>query len=111
MSAGTAAPLSTTGRPAQYPWGGARVGPQGPARGAVEVVQIELRAAEVGLVVGLVEQVGAHDGGVIAVAGGSGKLEAVRGALRGRFMNVLVTDQDVAAALLATKAAVAEGPD
>src|SRR5213596_992015 len=38
---------------------------------------------------------------VIAVAGGSGKLEAVRGALRGRFMNVLVTDQDVAAALVA----------
>ena len=37
---------------------------------------------------------------VIAVAGGSGKLDAVRGALRGRFMNVLVTDQDVAAALL-----------
>jgi len=43
-----------------------------------------------------------EDRWVIAVAGGSGKLEAVRGALRGRFMNVLVTDQDVAAALLAT---------
>jgi DNA-binding transcriptional regulator LsrR (DeoR family) len=38
---------------------------------------------------------------VIAIAGGPGKLDAVRGALRGRFMNVLVTDQDVAAALLA----------
>jgi DNA-binding transcriptional regulator LsrR (DeoR family) len=38
---------------------------------------------------------------VIAVAGGPGKMEAVRGALRGRFMNVLVTDQDVASALLA----------
>ena len=37
---------------------------------------------------------------VIAVAGGKAKLEAVRGALRGRFMNVLVTDQDVAAGLL-----------
>jgi DNA-binding transcriptional regulator LsrR (DeoR family) len=37
---------------------------------------------------------------VIAVAGGAGKVEAVRGALRGRFMNVLVTDQDVAAALV-----------
>jgi DNA-binding transcriptional regulator LsrR (DeoR family) len=37
---------------------------------------------------------------VIAVAGGKGKLEAVQGALRGRFMNVLVTDEDVAAALL-----------
>jgi DNA-binding transcriptional regulator LsrR (DeoR family) len=40
---------------------------------------------------------------VIAVAGGAGKIEAVRGALRGRFMNVLVTDQDVAAALLAAE--------
>ncbi|HYE89860.1 MAG TPA: sugar-binding domain-containing protein [Terriglobales bacterium] len=39
---------------------------------------------------------------VVAVAGGPGKVEAVRGALRGRFMNVLVTDQDVAAALVAT---------
>jgi deoxyribonucleoside regulator len=37
---------------------------------------------------------------VIAVAGGLAKLDAVRGALRGRFMNVLVTDQGVAAALL-----------
>jgi len=39
---------------------------------------------------------------VIAVAGGAGKLDAVRGALRGLFMNVLVTDQDVAAALVAS---------
>jgi DNA-binding transcriptional regulator LsrR (DeoR family) len=38
---------------------------------------------------------------VIAIAGGPGKVDAVRGALRGRFMNVLVTDQDVAAALVA----------
>ena len=38
---------------------------------------------------------------VIAVAGGKDKFEAVYGALRGRFMNVLVTDQDVATALLA----------
>jgi DNA-binding transcriptional regulator LsrR (DeoR family) len=38
---------------------------------------------------------------VVAVAGGAGKVDAVRGALRGRFMNVLVTDQDVAAGLLA----------
>jgi DNA-binding transcriptional regulator LsrR (DeoR family) len=37
---------------------------------------------------------------VIAVAGGKAKVEAVRGALRGRFMNVLVTDEDTAAALL-----------
>ena len=37
---------------------------------------------------------------VIAVAGGAPKLAAVRGALRGRFMNVLVTDHEVAAALL-----------
>ncbi len=37
---------------------------------------------------------------VIAVAGGRAKAEAVRGAVRGRFMNVLVTDEDVASALL-----------
>jgi DNA-binding transcriptional regulator LsrR (DeoR family) len=37
---------------------------------------------------------------VVAVAGGKPKLEAVRGALAGRFMNVLVTDVDVATALL-----------
>lgn len=37
---------------------------------------------------------------VIAVAGGKTKIEAVRGALRGRFMNVLVTDEDVAQAVL-----------
>jgi DNA-binding transcriptional regulator LsrR (DeoR family) len=37
---------------------------------------------------------------VIAVAGGRSKIEAVRGALRGRFMNVLVTDEDVAQAVL-----------
>jgi len=37
---------------------------------------------------------------VIAVAGGKGKVDAVRGALRGRFCNVLVTDEDVASAVL-----------
>jgi DNA-binding transcriptional regulator LsrR (DeoR family) len=37
---------------------------------------------------------------VIAVAGGRGKAEAVRGAANGKFMNVLVTDEDVALALL-----------
>jgi DNA-binding transcriptional regulator LsrR (DeoR family) len=37
---------------------------------------------------------------VIAVAGGKAKLDAVRGALQGKFMNVLVTDADVAAALV-----------
>src|SRR5882724_1647676 len=37
---------------------------------------------------------------VVAIAGGRAKLEAVRGAVAGRFMNVLVTDEDVAAALL-----------
>ncbi len=37
---------------------------------------------------------------VVAIAGGRGKLEAVRGAVAGKFMNVLVTDEDVAAALL-----------
>jgi DNA-binding transcriptional regulator LsrR (DeoR family) len=38
---------------------------------------------------------------VIAVAGGRSKVDAVRGALRGRFMNVLVTDEECAAGLLA----------
>lgn len=38
---------------------------------------------------------------VITVAGGRDKVEAVRGALRGRFMNVLVTDADCATALMA----------
>src|SRR5215510_14354661 len=37
---------------------------------------------------------------VVAIAGGRSKLEAVRGAVAGKFMNVLVTDEDVAAALL-----------
>jgi DNA-binding transcriptional regulator LsrR (DeoR family) len=37
---------------------------------------------------------------VIAVAGGRSKIDAVRGALRGRFMNVLITDEDVAQAVL-----------
>lgn len=37
---------------------------------------------------------------VIAVAGGRAKVDAVRGAVAGRFMNVLVTDEDVATALL-----------
>ncbi|MBI1963703.1 MAG: helix-turn-helix domain-containing protein [Candidatus Rokubacteria bacterium] len=41
---------------------------------------------------------------VVAVAGGRAKLDAVRGALAGRFMNVLVTDDDVAAALLRARA-------
>ncbi len=40
---------------------------------------------------------------VIAVAGGRLKAEAVRGALRGRFMNVLVTDEDCAVALTAPR--------
>ncbi len=40
-----------------------------------------------------------EDHHVIAVAGGRAKIEAVRGALRGRFLNVLVTDEDVAGAL------------
>jgi DNA-binding transcriptional regulator LsrR (DeoR family) len=37
---------------------------------------------------------------VMAVAGGRAKVDAVRGALRGGFMNVLVTDEDCAAGLL-----------
>jgi DNA-binding transcriptional regulator LsrR (DeoR family) len=36
---------------------------------------------------------------VIAIAGGRPKLEAIRSALRGRFLNVLVTDDQVASAL------------
>jgi DNA-binding transcriptional regulator LsrR (DeoR family) len=42
-----------------------------------------------------------EDRHVVAVAGGRAKAEAVRGALQGRFMNVLVTDEDCAAALTA----------
>ena len=38
---------------------------------------------------------------VIAVAGGPDKREAILGAMRGRFANVLVTDEDTAEALLA----------
>jgi deoxyribonucleoside regulator len=41
-----------------------------------------------------------EDRWVVAVAGGRTKVEAVRGALQGRFMNVLVTDQDCAAGVL-----------
>jgi len=37
---------------------------------------------------------------VIAVAGGPQKLAAIRGALRGRFMNVLITDEDTALKLV-----------
>ncbi len=37
---------------------------------------------------------------VIAVAGGPDKRDAILGAMRGRFANVLVTDEDTAAALL-----------
>ncbi len=40
---------------------------------------------------------------VIAVAGGRQKLGAIRGALKGRFMNVLVTDEDTALALVGSK--------
>jgi len=41
-----------------------------------------------------------EDRWVVAVAGGRSKAEAVRGALRGRFMNALVTDEDIAQAVL-----------
>jgi DNA-binding transcriptional regulator LsrR (DeoR family) len=40
-----------------------------------------------------------RDRRVIAIAGGRAKIAAVRAALRGRFMNVLVTDDEVASAL------------
>jgi DNA-binding transcriptional regulator LsrR (DeoR family) len=38
---------------------------------------------------------------VVAVAGGPDKRDAILGAMRGRFANVLVTDEDTASALLA----------
>jgi deoxyribonucleoside regulator len=41
---------------------------------------------------------------VIAVAGGPDKHEAILGAMRGRFANVLVTDEETAEALLAASA-------
>jgi DNA-binding transcriptional regulator LsrR (DeoR family) len=37
---------------------------------------------------------------VIGVAGGRNKLEAIRGALLGRLCNVLITDEEVAQALV-----------
>src|SRR2546426_6322870 len=40
------------------------------------------------------------DRSVIAIAGGRGKVDAVRGALRGHFVNVLITDEDCARGLL-----------
>jgi DNA-binding transcriptional regulator LsrR (DeoR family) len=40
---------------------------------------------------------------VVAVAGGADKHEAILGAMRGRFANVLVTDEDTAEALLAAR--------
>jgi DNA-binding transcriptional regulator LsrR (DeoR family) len=49
---------------------------------------------------GLQELSRRQDRSVVAVAGGRGKIDAVRGALRGRFMNILVTDEDVAQAVL-----------
>jgi len=41
---------------------------------------------------------------VIAVAGGREKLGAIRGALRGHFMNVLITDEDTALSLVGDRA-------
>jgi len=41
-----------------------------------------------------------EDRWMVAVAGGRTKVEAVRGALQGRFMNMLVTDQDCATGVL-----------
>ena len=40
---------------------------------------------------------------VIAVAGGRQKITAIRGALNGRFLNVLITDEDTALALVSAK--------
>ena len=39
---------------------------------------------------------------MIAIAGGPDKRKAILGGMRGRFANVLVTDEDTAAALLAS---------
>jgi DNA-binding transcriptional regulator LsrR (DeoR family) len=36
----------------------------------------------------------------IGVAGGAAKLAAIRGAVRGRWINILITDVEVARALL-----------
>jgi lsr operon transcriptional repressor len=44
----------------------------------------------------------AEIGRVVGVAGGLSKLEAIRGALRGRYLDVLVTTEDVAESLLAS---------
>jgi DNA-binding transcriptional regulator LsrR (DeoR family) len=41
---------------------------------------------------------------VVAVAGGPDKRDAILGAMRGRFANVLVTDEDTASALLGSQA-------
>lgn len=40
---------------------------------------------------------------VIAVAGGADKREAILGAMRGRFANVLVTDEETATALISSE--------
>ena len=40
---------------------------------------------------------------VIGVAGGRQKVGAIRGALAGRFLNVLITDEDTALALVGSK--------
>lgn len=40
---------------------------------------------------------------VIALAGGQHKVDAIRGALKGRFFNVLITDSDTAEALIKVK--------
>ena len=38
---------------------------------------------------------------VVGVAGGKEKIPAIKGAMNGKFVNVLVTDEDTANALLA----------
>ena len=40
---------------------------------------------------------------VIGVAGGRPKVGAIRGALAGRFLNVLITDEDTALALVGSR--------
>lgn len=47
---------------------------------------------------------------VIGVAAGRSKVEAIRAALRGGYLDVLITDEDTALRLLETPSAIGESP-
>ncbi|HTJ30387.1 MAG TPA: sugar-binding transcriptional regulator [Acidobacteriaceae bacterium] len=47
---------------------------------------------------------------IVGIAGGTGKLEAIRAALTGRLINILITDRDTAQSLLAAEAAQIGAP-